>query len=86
MIKVERQNISMKDGKVKNNFFLVLMLEKENDKKYPIFDFVSRIEEETNLTKKTILSILEKIDNFDVIFDNPEDFTRNIILIIKKCF
>ena len=83
LIKVERQNISMKDGKVKTIFSSSNVGER-NDKKYPIFDFVSRIEEETNLTKKTILSILEKIDNFDVIFDNPEDFTRNIILIIKN--
>lgn len=49
-----------------------------------INNFIDRIAKETELTKNTIFSIFEEAENIDFIFDNYEDYIRNIILIIQN--
>lgn len=48
-----------------------------------IENIVHRISLDTGLTKKTIVDIFSGIDNFDVVFENPEGFVREVIKIIK---
>lgn len=49
-----------------------------------IGNIVERIVKETGITKKTIVDILEKIENLDLIFQNPEEFLRSIVVVINN--
>ncbi|MBC7766709.1 DEAD/DEAH box helicase family protein [Arenimonas sp.] len=53
------------------------------NKEIHIPNIVDRIARETDLTRKTILDILSKVDNLDLVFQNPEEYIRSVILIIK---
>lgn len=82
VIKVERQNITMEDGKIQT----IYNSEKVGariDKQYTISNLVATLEQESGLTKKTILRVLEGIDCLDYVFDSPQDFIRSVALIIK---
>jgi type III restriction enzyme len=46
-------------------------------------NIVDRISKETGITRKTIFEIISKVDNLDLIFQNPEEYIRSVILIIK---
>lgn len=50
-----------------------------------IGNFIERIATETELTKSSILEILSKVSNLDLIFKNPEEYIRSVILIIEGC-
>lgn len=82
-ITVERHDISMRNNSIQT-VFASSRAGKRNLEKYNINDFISRIERETKLTRKTIVDIISRIDNFDLIFDNPEQFIRSISLIINE--
>lgn len=49
-----------------------------------IGNIVDRVAQETGLTKKTIFKILESIENFDLVFENTEEFIRSVSLIISN--
>lgn len=48
-----------------------------------VFNIVKYIENETGLTKSTILDIVETAENFNLFFLNPQKYTEKIIGIIK---
>lgn len=50
------------------------------------YDLVGEITNETNLTRKTIITILSKIDEakFNMYKDNPEEFIRRVSTIINN--
>jgi len=48
-----------------------------------IGNFIERIARETGLTQNSIVKILSKVSNLDLIFKNPEEYIRSIILIIE---
>jgi len=52
-----------------------------------IGNIISSIAKETDLTKKTILKILQNLKdkNLNVIFDNPEEFLRSLTVVINSC-
>ena len=50
-----------------------------------IGNFIERISRETGLTKNSILEIFSKVSNLDLIFKNPEEYIRSVILIIDGC-
>lgn len=52
-----------------------------------IANILNRIAEDTNLTKKTVLKILKGLqgNDLDLIFSNPEEFLRSLIVVIKNC-
>jgi type III restriction enzyme len=52
-------------------------------KEVSIKNFINEIATETGLTKKTIFNILNKIENLDLIFENPEEFTRAVVTILN---
>jgi type III restriction enzyme len=53
------------------------------DKQVNIPNIVDRIAIETDITRKTIFEIISKVDNLDLVFQNPEEYIRSVILIIK---
>ena len=54
------------------------------EKKYELPNFIDYISEETNLTKRTIIKILENIENLNLIFNDPQGFISSVILIINE--
>ena len=83
IIKIERQNVVMNDGKIQTIYNSEKVGARIN-KHYQISHLVSTLEQESGLTKKTILSVLTGIDCLDYIFDSPQDFIRNVALMIKN--
>ncbi len=52
-----------------------------------ISNIINRIADDTNLTKNTVLNILRKLEgeNLNLIFSNPEEFFRSLIVTINGC-
>jgi type III restriction enzyme len=48
-----------------------------------IFNIVRHIENETSLTRSTILKILRKVNNLHLLFENPQKYAENVVRIIK---
>ena len=51
---------------------------------FPIPDLIDQLTIETKLTRSTILKILTKITNLNLVFQNPQSFISSISNIIKK--
>ncbi|TSC99603.1 MAG: type III restriction enzyme [Parcubacteria group bacterium Greene1014_20] len=49
-------------------------------------NIVARIARETELTKKTILNILNRVENLSLYFENPEECIRSVVGIIRNIF
>ncbi len=47
-----------------------------------IGDIVARVAHETGITRKTVLAILERVDNLDLLFENPEEYTRSVNTVV----
>jgi type III restriction enzyme len=52
-------------------------------KRANIFNVVKFIEDETKLTKNTIFKILSKVDNLNLLFENPDMYAEKVVDIIK---
>lgn len=50
-----------------------------------ICNFVERVARETGLTKSSVVEIFSKVSNLDLIFKNPEEYIRSVILVIEGC-
>lgn len=50
-----------------------------------IGNFIERVARETGLTKGSIVEIFSKVSNLDLIFKNPEEYIRSVILVIEGC-
>lgn len=50
-----------------------------------IGNFIERIARETGLTKNSIVKIFSKVSNLNLIFKNPEEYIRSVVLIIEGC-
>jgi type III restriction enzyme len=50
-----------------------------------VFNLVSFIEKEVNLTKRTILEILKGCNNLDLLFLNPQKYAEKVVEVIKEC-
>jgi type III restriction enzyme len=50
-----------------------------------VFNLISFIEKEVNLTKKTILEILKGCNNLNLLFLNPQKYAEKVIEVIKEC-
>jgi type III restriction enzyme len=50
-----------------------------------IGNFLDRTARETGLTKSSLEQIFSKVNNLDLIFKNPEEYIRSVILIIEGC-
>lgn len=50
-----------------------------------IGNFVERVARETGLTKSSIVEVFSKVSNLDLVFKNPEEYIRSVVLIIEGC-
>ncbi|MCM8831945.1 MAG: DEAD/DEAH box helicase family protein [Candidatus Omnitrophica bacterium] len=50
-----------------------------------LFNLISYIEKETNLTKRTIFNILTQSNNLALLFLNPQEYAEKVIQVIKEC-
>lgn len=82
-VRVEKVSLSLKEGQGIQHQ-LVGQAAEELDKKYKIPNLIELIARETDLTRDTIYTILASIDNIDLIFKNPKEFTQSVVLIIKE--
>jgi type III restriction enzyme len=46
--------------------------------------FIDKIIKETSLTRKTVFNILDKVENLDLLLENPEEFTRSVVTILNN--
>jgi len=83
VIKVERQDVIMEEHKVQTIYNSEKVGARINTH-YQVSHLVSTLERESGLTKKTILSILEGINDLDYVFDSPQGFIRNVSAMIKN--
>jgi type III restriction enzyme len=68
---------------VKTSFLgnAILAVPKKNVR---IENIAGRIAKETGLTRGSICSLLQKINNLKLVFENPEEFTRSVSVIIRQ--
>jgi len=57
----------------------------EKSKILKIFNLVKFIEQETNLTRDTILKILKRANNLQIMFLNPQKYSERVIDAIEEC-
>lgn len=50
-----------------------------------IGNICDRISKETGITRKTVFEILSSVNNLDLVFKNPEEYLRSVIVIISSC-
>lgn len=72
------------DGKVKT-IFQNKTIGDSIETTIAIDNFIERISRETGITKSSIVKILSKVSNLDLIFKNYEEYVRSLILIIESC-
>ncbi|MHB8603286.1 MAG: restriction endonuclease [Nitrosotalea sp.] len=53
------------------------------EKTYPIPDILKQLSDETKLTRATLVKILSRIKNLNLIFNNPQSFISSISSIIR---
>ncbi len=82
-IKIEKVSLSInaKEG-IKTQF--IGDEAEEFNKNFEISNLIDLISSETYLTRKTVYEIISKIDNLNLIFKNPQEFTQSISIIIKE--
>lgn len=51
---------------------------------FEIPNLIDSISSETHLTRETIYQIITKLNNLNLIFKNPQEYTQSIFLIIKE--
>lgn len=85
-IKVDTISIDLeqKDDAIQLSWKTVGQSERDVERNYTIINIVDELNEQTNLTRKTIVRILLGINNLDLIFKNPANFTMSVSEIIKN--
>ena len=83
VVRVERVSIDFdNNGKMKTVFEGSAAGEKI-DRERHVGNVVTRIAHETGITRQTVFDVLSRAENLDLIFENPEEYTRSIIVIVK---
>ncbi|MFW6015352.1 MAG: DEAD/DEAH box helicase family protein [bacterium] len=93
----EINNINIEERKIRLNKVDIDFISEDNiddkiigsgsrgiNSNYMIDNFLERIEQKTKLTKKTILSILTKVDNLNLLLNDYYKYIESIIKIINK--
>lgn len=55
------------------------------ERSFSLRNIVDRIARETGLTKGTILTILSRVGNIGLLFGNPEEYIRSVVVIVNGC-
>ncbi len=56
----------------------------ELNKSFEIPNLIELLSNETHLTKNTLYEIISKLNNLNLIFENPQEFIQSVSLIIKE--
>ncbi len=84
VVRVERVSIDFdSNGKIKTIYENSAVGERL-DRERHVGNVIVRIAQETSVTRQTVFDILSQVDNLDLIFENPEEYTRSVIVIIKE--
>ncbi|BAP62909.1 restriction endonuclease [Methanococcus maripaludis] len=81
-IKVEKIELSLNDDGIKTLF--IGEESEESNNNFEIPNLIELIANETKLTRNTIYEILAKVDNFNLIFKNPQEYIHSVSLIILE--
>lgn len=85
VVKIEKVDLFIDDkGKFKTTYLAEGIGEKITTRT-TIKNLVDRIATETGLTKKSILTITERVNNLDLYITNPEEYTRSMVMIVNLC-
>jgi len=82
-VKIETVELQLEEGKGVVTSFKGVGYE-YLDKSYSIHNVIDYISEETRLTRKTIITILNNITNLGFVFRDPQEFISSVVLIIKE--
>lgn len=83
VVKVEKVQVDFeRDGKLQTIYQTTSYGERLSNK-ILIDNIIDRIAKETRVTRMTVFEILSKINNLDLIFKNPEEFTRSCISFVN---
>lgn len=83
VVKVEKVQVDFeREGKLKTIYQTTSYGEKLVNK-IIIDNYIDRIAKETGVTRATVFEIFSKINNLDLIFKNPEEFTRSCISFVN---
>lgn len=82
VIKMHKADIAMNNGVISATYRGEAVGERTKSKK-PVGDIVTRIADETELTKASVVKVLSQIDSLNLIKRNPEEFIRTLIIIIN---
>jgi len=55
------------------------------NKNVVVENIVGRVARETGVTQKTVFAMLSELENLEILFKNPEEYVRSIILITESC-
>ena len=55
------------------------------DRKVFLQNVVDRIARETGLTRRTVFDALSRVENLDLLLDNPEEYIRSVVVILNGC-
>ena len=82
-VTVERVAIDFgKDGEIKT-IFSGQAVGARLKKDVRISNVAGRIARETGITRNTAIEILSRVDNLELIFENPEEYVRSVIVVLR---
>ena len=82
-ITIKKVSLSLEEGRgVVTNF--VGEGSEQSRRMFPIPNVIEWIANETNLTRTTVVNILNQIKNLNLIFNDPQEFISSCIVIIKE--
>jgi type III restriction enzyme len=82
-VTVERVAIDFdKDGEIKTIFSGQAVGARLN-KEIRIDNVTDRIARETGITRGTTFKILSRVDNLEIVFENPEEYVRSVIIVVR---
>ncbi|MCF8002470.1 MAG: DEAD/DEAH box helicase family protein [Halanaerobiales bacterium] len=82
-VRIDRAEVKFKQGTRLDSEIIGSGSEKL-DKKFVIKNFLKKIDQETELTKTTIIAILNGVNNLDLLFKDPYKYVSSIIKIINR--
>jgi type III restriction enzyme len=83
IVRVEQVQVAFDDDEKIKTIYSNSSAGERIDRNVRIGNIIKRIERETGLTRQTIFQILTEAGNIDLLFDNPEDYTRSAVAIIN---
>lgn len=82
-VRVEKRFIDIEEGGKLEAVYINSSVGEKIKSEIKIGNILQRIANETNITRKTVYEILDRIENLHLIFENPEEFIRTLVVIIN---